>query len=43
MTEDEGRELLLRRYLGGFGPATPADAANWAGLPPNALPRWPSG
>jgi len=37
MTEDEGRELLLRRYLAGFGPATPADAANWAGLPPTAF------
>ena len=37
VTEDEGRELLLRRYLAGFGPATPADAANWAGLPPTAF------
>lgn len=36
-TEDEGRELLLRRYLGGFGPASLKDAANWAGLPPKAL------
>jgi hypothetical protein len=37
VTEDEGRELLLRRYLGGFGPATLADAANWAGLAPGAF------
>jgi Winged helix DNA-binding domain len=35
--EGEGRELLLRRYLGGFGPASLKDAANWAGLPPKAL------
>jgi len=32
-TEDEGLELLLRRYLQGFGPARLADAANWAGVP----------
>jgi hypothetical protein len=31
-TEDEGLRLLLRRYLGGFGPARLADAANWAGV-----------
>jgi hypothetical protein len=37
VTEAEGRELLLRRYLGAFGPATLADAANWAGLPPTAF------
>ncbi len=37
VTEDEGRELLLRRYLGAFGPATLADAANWAGLPPTGF------
>jgi hypothetical protein len=36
-TERDGRELLLRRYLGGFGPASLKDAANWAGLPPKAL------
>jgi Winged helix DNA-binding domain len=36
-SEEEGRELLLRRYLGGFGPASLKDAANWAGLPPKAL------
>ena len=26
-------EHLVRRYLGGFGPASPKDLANWAGLP----------
>jgi len=30
--EKAGLELLLRRYLGGFGPARLADAANWAGV-----------
>lgn len=29
----EGLELLVRRYLGGFGPAAPKDIADWAGLP----------
>ncbi len=33
VTPEEGATLLLRRYLGGFGPARLADAANWAGLP----------
>ena len=32
-TEAAGVELLVRRYLGGFGPARPADIASWAGLP----------
>ena len=36
-SEEEGLELLLRRYLGAFGPAPLKDAANWAGLPPKAL------
>jgi hypothetical protein len=30
--EEQGLEHLLRRYLGGFGPARLADAANWAGV-----------
>lgn len=30
--EEAGLELLLRRYLGGFGPARLADAAKWAGV-----------
>jgi len=34
--ELSGLEHLLRRYLGGFGPARLADAANWAGV---ALPK----
>ncbi len=32
-TADEGRELLVRRYLGAFGPATRADISNFTGLP----------
>lgn len=32
-TPEEGAELLLRRYLRGFGPARIAEAADWAGLP----------
>jgi Winged helix DNA-binding domain len=32
LTEAEGVELLLRRYLAAFGPARLADAANWAGV-----------
>lgn len=31
-TPEEAQELLVRRYLGGFGPATRADIAGWAGL-----------
>src|SRR3982750_898597 len=31
-TVDEGIELLVRRYLGGFGPATTSEIADWAGL-----------
>jgi hypothetical protein len=33
VTEEEGLEHLLRRYLGAFGPSTLADAATWAGVP----------
>jgi hypothetical protein len=32
VSEEEGLEHLVRRYLGGFGPATLKEAANWAGL-----------
>ena len=28
---------LVRRYLGAFGPAAPADIASWAGLPPTTV------
>ena len=31
-TEKEGIELLVRRYLTGFGPARPDDIAGWAGV-----------
>jgi hypothetical protein len=37
VTAAEGLELLIRRYLQGFGPGAPADIANWAGLPPRAV------
>ena len=36
-TEDEALELLVRRYLGGFGPARLNDVANWAGVPAGVL------
>jgi hypothetical protein len=36
-SEEEGIELLVRRYLGGFGPATRAEIADWAGLKPTDL------
>jgi hypothetical protein len=31
--EEEGLEHLVRRYLGGFGPAARQDIASWAGVP----------
>jgi DNA glycosylase AlkZ-like len=36
-SEEDGLDLLLRRYLEGFGPAPIADAASWAGVPVTAL------
>ena len=32
VTEDEGIELLIRRYLGAFGPAALKDVASWMGF-----------
>ena len=32
MAEDDGIELLIRRYLGAFGPAPLKDVASWMGL-----------
>jgi hypothetical protein len=37
VTEAEGLEHLVRRYLGGFGPASMKDVAGWAGLTPTAV------
>lgn len=37
VTPQESVEILLRRYLTGFGPARVTDAANWAGLAPTAV------
>jgi hypothetical protein len=34
---EDGTELLIRRYLGGFGPAPITATANWAGLPAATL------
>ena len=36
-TEEEGLAHVVRRYLGGFGPAPLADIATWAGVPPKTL------
>jgi DNA glycosylase AlkZ-like len=36
-TEQDGLELLVRRRLGGFGPATAREIANWAGVPVTPL------
>ncbi len=32
VTEEEGMELLIRRYLGAFGPAPLKDIASWMGM-----------
>jgi hypothetical protein len=39
VTEDEGIEHLVRRYLQGFGPARPTEIADWAGLDVTAAKR----
>jgi winged helix DNA-binding protein len=36
-TEAAGLEHVIRRYLGGFGPASVGEIADWAGIPPAAL------
>ena len=35
--ESAGLEHLIRRYLGGFGPASIKEIADWAGIPPATL------
>jgi hypothetical protein len=37
LDESDGIELLIRRYLGGFGPSAADEIANWAGVPPKRL------
>ena len=37
VTEEQGMQHLVRRYLGGFGPAPAADVASWAGIPVSTL------
>jgi len=37
LEEGEGIELLVRRYLTGYGPAAVDEIANWAGLHPKRL------
>jgi DNA glycosylase AlkZ-like len=36
-TAAEGLQLLVRRYLGGFGPARRTEIADWAGVPVTVL------
>jgi Winged helix DNA-binding domain len=37
ISEDEAVDLLIRRYLRAFGPASPEDVAGWAGLQPTRV------
>jgi DNA glycosylase AlkZ-like len=37
VTPAEGIEHLVRRYLGGFGPSSQAEIADWAGLRPKEI------
>jgi hypothetical protein len=34
---EAGRELLVRRYLSGFGPGSRKEIGDWAGVPPKTL------
>ncbi|TME25692.1 MAG: winged helix DNA-binding domain-containing protein [Chloroflexi bacterium] len=36
-TESAGLEHVIRRYLGGFGPASISEIADWAGIPSTTL------
>jgi Winged helix DNA-binding domain len=38
-SEDDGIELVVRRYLGAFGPAAPKDISSWSKIPPKRLAR----
>src|SRR5438445_648178 len=35
LTVESSQELLVRRYLAGFGPSTRAEIASWAGMGPS--------
>ena len=37
VSEAEGIDALIRRYLGGFGPSTTREIAGWSGVPPTNL------
>jgi len=37
VSEQDGLEHLIRRYLGGFGPASLNDVSSWSGVPVKAL------
>jgi hypothetical protein len=37
VTREQGVDHIVRRYLGGFGPASPKDMASWTGLSASTL------
>ena len=39
VTEDDAQDLLVRRYLGAFGPAHRTEIADWAGLPVSVVAK----